>query len=65
MTYKQFRTMVCDAIKSASGGIGVKFHNDEDRGRYVAKCSDGTMITGNSTTFGLSVRDWNGRWYHT
>lgn len=36
----------------------VKFQNDEDTGKYFARFSDGTVITGSASGFGLTVR-WN------
>ena len=38
----------------------VNFQNDEDSGKYFARFSDGTVITGNSANFALTVR-WNNK----
>lgn len=55
MSFDSFKTCVENLIAKAGGGIKVDFSTD-DNGKYVAKCADGVIITGNSIGIKLSVR---------
>lgn len=56
MSYEAFVKHVNRIIEKAGGGIKVRFSNEPEGGRYIAKFSDGTTITGNGSCLSLSVR---------
>lgn len=60
MSYEVFKTKVRAIVRKAGGRISVGFHNDREKGRYFANCSDGTTIIGNSSSLKVSVRWGNG-----
>lgn len=37
-------------------GLSVDFSTDEDTGKHIAKCSDGTTIIGNPTSSKVTVK---------
>lgn len=55
MSYEVFKLSVNSLIEKAGGGIRVDFSNDET-GRFIANCSDGTTIIGNSEAFKVTVK---------
>ena len=55
MSYEAFKEKVLCVIRKAGNDISVRFSNDTDIGRYSAKCSDGTTITGNSVNKCVAV----------
>lgn len=60
MSYEVFRRKVSALISRAGGGISVRFHNDADKGRFFANCSDGTTIIGNADCLKVTVRYGSG-----
>ena len=56
MAYEVFVEKVTALIERAGGGIEVRFSNDIDAGKYIAKCSDGTMIIGVPSSLRVTVR---------
>ena len=56
MGYEVFQRKVNALIKRAGGGISVRFHNDAERGKFFANCSDGTTIIGNPSSLKVTVR---------
>lgn len=56
MEYRVFRKKVNELIRKAGGGISVRFSTDNEKGKHVAQCSDGTVIMANNQTLGISVR---------
>ena len=56
MSYEAFVKHVNRIIEKAGGGIKVRFSNEPEGGRYIAKFSDGTTITGYESCIKLSVR---------
>ena len=56
MKYDVFRYKVLLFINRAGGGIIPRFFRDEEKGRYIAKCSDGTTIIENSTSIKATFR---------
>ena len=55
MSFSSFVSHVLALIERAGGGISVKF-SEEDNGKFIAYCSDGTQIIGNSTSLKLTAR---------
>lgn len=60
MSYEVFRRKVNALVNRAGGNITVRFHNDTEKGRFFANCSDGTTIIGNPTSLKVSVRFGSG-----
>lgn len=60
MSYEVFRRKVNALVVRAGGGITVRFHNDTEKGRFFANCSDGTTIIGNPASLKVSVRFGSG-----
>lgn len=60
MSYDVFRRKVNALISRAGGGISVRFHNDAEKGKFFANCSDGTTIIGNSSSLKVTVRYGSG-----
>lgn len=56
MSFEAFVKHVNRIIEKAGGGIKVRFSNEPEDGKYIARCSDGTTITGYETCIKLSVR---------
>lgn len=56
MSYDAFRRKVNALISRAGGGISVRFHNDDENGKFFANCSDGTTIIGNPSSLKVTVR---------
>lgn len=59
MSYEKFQQLIGSLVKKSRGGISVDFRRTEE-GKYVARVSDGTTITGNSASMRVTVR-WGGR----
>ena len=59
MSYERFKAHINGLISKAGGGITVRFKHTED-GKHYANCSDGTVITGNSSSLKLTVRYGSG-----
>lgn len=60
MSYEVFRRKVNALISRTGGNISVRFHNDADKGRFFANCSDGTTIIGNPSSLKVTVRYGSG-----
>lgn len=60
MSYEVFRRKVNALIEKAGGKITVQFHNDTDKGKFFANCSDGTVIIGNQNNLKVTVRYGSG-----
>ena len=60
MSYEVFERKVNALIKKAGGKITVLFHNDTDKGKFFANCSDGTTIIGNPKSLKVTVRFGSG-----
>lgn len=60
MSYEVFQRRVNALIDRAGGGIKVRFSEDDEKGRYFAKCSDGTTIIGNPSSIKVTVRFGSG-----
>lgn len=58
MNYEVFKDKVNALIERAGGGIDVGFRHED--GKHIAKCSDGTVIVGNSVSLQVAV-NWNGK----
>lgn len=58
MSYETFQSIIGSLVRK-SGGISVDFHHTEE-GKYIARVSDGTTITGNPDSMRVTVR-WGGR----
>lgn len=54
MSYEVFQSKVNAMIARAGGGIRVRFFTEE--GRFIARCSDGTTITTNTSCPRVKVR---------
>lgn len=59
MTYEAFMAKIKILIGKAGGNIDVNFSNDEEIGKFYARCSDGTTIIGNKSCLKVTVF-WNG-----
>lgn len=60
MSYEVFRRKVNALINRVGGNISVRFHNDAEKGRFFANCSDGTTIIGNPSSLKVTVRYGSG-----
>lgn len=58
MTFTQFKARIISLAESC--GISVRFEYDEDKRRFEAFLSDGSRITGNSTSPVKTIRRRNG-----
>ena len=58
MSYEKFQQLIGSLVKKSGGGISVDFNHID--GKYIARVSDGTVITGNPSSKRVTVR-WNGR----
>lgn len=56
MSYEVFERKVNALIQKAGGDIAVRFHNDTDKGKFFANCSDGTTIIGNRDSLKVTVQ---------
>lgn len=59
MSYEKFQSLIGSLVKKSGGGISVDFRHTED-GKYIARVSDGTVITGNPASMRVAVR-WGGK----
>lgn len=59
MSYEKFQQLIGSLVKKSGGGISVDFSHTEE-GKYIARVSDGTIITGNPASMRVTVR-WNGK----
>lgn len=59
MTYESFMRRVKALIRRAGGNIKVRFSEDEEKGIHIAYLSEGIIITGNKTSYNVTVK-WNG-----
>lgn len=55
MTFKEFKWHVNGYLKAARLDTKVKFHNDEERGRFTAKVS-GLFITSRPGSLSIEVK---------
>lgn len=60
MAFDVFQSKINALIERAGGGISVRYHNDTEKGKYFATCSDGTTIIGNPTSLKITVRYGSG-----
>lgn len=60
MSYEKFKEVVGALAKA--NGVGVVFRHDTEKGKFIARSSDGLEIIGNPSALKLTCR--NGR-YHT
>lgn len=60
MSFETFIQKVSALIARVNDGTTVRFHHDEEKGRYYANCSDGTTIIGNSSALKVTVRFGSG-----
>ena len=58
MSYEKFQQLIGSLVKKSGGGISVDFNHID--GKYIARVSDGTVITGNPSSMRVTVR-WNGK----
>ena len=54
MSYEAFKQRV-NALIARVEGVGVEFDNDQDAGKYLAFCSDGTTIIGCKSMLKVTV----------
>lgn len=54
MSLENFVSAVTALAKK--NGLSVDFSTDEDTGKHIAKCSDGTTIIGNPTSMKVTVK---------
>ena len=54
MSFDMFKSAVLRIAQSA--GVSVDFSTNEDTGKHIAKCSDGTTIIGNPTSMKVTVK---------
>lgn len=59
MSCEVFKAKVNALILSSGSGITVRFFNDE-KGRFYANCSDGTIIIGCPSCMRVTVKWGNG-----
>lgn len=62
MSYEVFQQKVNALVKRVGGGLKVRFSHDE--GKHYARCSDGTVIIGNSLATKVMVRWGSGHTSH-
>jgi len=62
MSYEVFQQKVNALVKRAGGGLKVRFSHDD--GKHYARCSDGTVIVGNSVAVNVMVRWGSGHTSH-
>lgn len=55
MSFESFCEKV-SALLERVGGITAEIKNDPDTGKFIAVCSDGKTITGNSRSLKVSIR---------
>ena len=53
--YELFQHRVSRLLKKAGGGISAEFSADEEKGKYFARCSDGTTIIGRPSSLKVTV----------
>ena len=56
MSYEMFQTKVWRLVFKAGGGFTVRFINDTDAGRFIARFSDGTIIVAVPSSTKVTVR---------
>lgn len=61
MSYEVFKEKIGRLAQKS--GVGVVFNHDTYKGRFIARCSDGSTIIGNSTCLKVTVKDFAGRYY--
>lgn len=58
MSFKEFKAQILEFAKMA--GLSVSFTYNEDKGRYEAYLSDGSLITGHASSRKKTLRRKNG-----
>lgn len=53
MTFDKFMSTVLRIAQRV--GVSVDFSSDPDKGTHIARCSDGTVITGNPSSIQVTV----------
>lgn len=56
ITFENFKSRVRNLLNRAGGNLNVRFHNDTEKGKYYANCSDGTVIIGRPSSLQVTVR---------
>lgn len=56
MSYESFKAKVQALLGRVGQGSSVQFSNDEEKGKFSAKCSDGVTIIGCSTSLKITVK---------
>lgn len=60
MTFEMFKTKINGIITRAGGNLNVWFSHDETIGKFYARFSDGTVITGHPSGRKVTVRYGSG-----
>lgn len=60
MTFEMFKTKINGIITRAGGNLNVWFSHDKAKGKYYARFSDGTTITGHPSGCKITVRYGSG-----
>ena len=55
MAFEVFKERVNALINRAGGDIDVMFSTDTEKGKHLAKCSDGTTIIGSARNLNVTV----------
>jgi hypothetical protein len=55
MGYDDFQKGIANLIQRAGGNIRVRFFNDTEKGKYIAKFSDGTTVVGRPSSLKVTV----------
>lgn len=56
MSFEVFKQRINALIASCDESIEVWFSMDEDKGKYFANCSDGTVIVGHPRSLRVTVK---------
>lgn len=56
MSYESFKAKVQILLSRIGQSSSVQFSNDEEKGKYSAKCSDNVTIIGNSSSLKVTVK---------
>lgn len=60
MDWEVFCQKVRARVDMSGTGMNVRFYNDLERGRFLARCQDGTTIIGNPSSLKVTVRFGSG-----
>lgn len=56
MSYECFKAKVRTLLGRIGQGSSVQFSNDEEKGKFFAKCSDGITIIGHPASLKVTVK---------